>query len=286
MTSYHYDTLPLSDGIHHFDAIFYRPKDQVLQKIILYFHGGGLIFGQKEDLPTPFLEQFAAHGIGILAVDYPLAPAHSLEEIIQQTRQIAECFLDFLHEHQLKIPYYIFGRSAGGYLALHAGLHLIHNSNHLPAGMILLYSYFNLTDAAFLMPNRYYQQFPMLDAGASQRLIQKAMRTQLTAQEAFLIYLNARQKGKWMDILTKEASHLKKFSLTKEEIKTLPPLFIASATHDTDVPSRQSRQLANFHPNATLLMIEEKGHDIDRTFIETHGMRIYKAMIHWMELHN
>ena len=42
---------------------------------ILYFHGGGLLYGSREDLPMLHISRLTQAGYEILAFDYPLAPA-------------------------------------------------------------------------------------------------------------------------------------------------------------------------------------------------------------------
>ena len=52
------------------------------QKVLLYFHGGGLIYGSKNDLPSELKKRFLAKGYTVLAVDYLLAPNSTLPEIV------------------------------------------------------------------------------------------------------------------------------------------------------------------------------------------------------------
>ena len=41
---------------------------------ILYLHGGGLLYGIKDDLPEIYINKFLDSGYDILLLDYPLAP--------------------------------------------------------------------------------------------------------------------------------------------------------------------------------------------------------------------
>ena len=68
----------------HYDkhATLYFDTDQKPKAYILYFHGGGLLFGTRTDLPMLHLESLTASGYCIAAYDYPLAPAAKLEMIL------------------------------------------------------------------------------------------------------------------------------------------------------------------------------------------------------------
>ena len=48
---------------------------------IVYLHGGGLLFGTRDDLPAYHLEQLTRAGFRVLALDYPLAPNAKLPQI-------------------------------------------------------------------------------------------------------------------------------------------------------------------------------------------------------------
>ncbi|KFN12369.1 alpha/beta hydrolase [Paenibacillus macerans] len=96
---------------------FYRgSKNQTYKGTILYFHGGGLIFGHREDLPPKYISLLAENGYGLLALDYLLAPESKLPAIMQAIHRSIEWFMKE-GLHTLKIDpsnYYVMGRSAGG----------------------------------------------------------------------------------------------------------------------------------------------------------------------------
>ena len=50
---------------------------------IVYLHGGGLLFGTRDDLPAYHLEQLTRAGFRVLALDYPLAPNAKLPQILE-----------------------------------------------------------------------------------------------------------------------------------------------------------------------------------------------------------
>ena len=48
---------------------------------ILYLHGGGLLYGERDDLPRPYVDLFLEHGYSLVCADYPLAPEAPLVTI-------------------------------------------------------------------------------------------------------------------------------------------------------------------------------------------------------------
>ena len=41
---------------------------------VFYLHGGGLVYGERDDLPAPYVRAFADAGYTLVCADYPLAP--------------------------------------------------------------------------------------------------------------------------------------------------------------------------------------------------------------------
>ena len=65
-----------------YDNVTVYYDDQVtLKASILYFHGGGFLYGSREDLPELHISTITQAGYAILSYDYPLAPAATLEVI-------------------------------------------------------------------------------------------------------------------------------------------------------------------------------------------------------------
>ena len=44
---------------------------------IVYYHGGGFLYGERGDLPEPYIDMITAAGYTLVAVDYPLASGRS-----------------------------------------------------------------------------------------------------------------------------------------------------------------------------------------------------------------
>lgn len=263
-------------------ASFYRPRKKKIQATLLYFHGGGLIFGERDDLPEKYINLFAENGLALLAVDYPLAPETKMPAILQVAFEITDWFIEDFITTTACDNYFIMGRSAGGFLAMSSALHA--KKNHTaPQGVISLYGYYNLNDAIFTVPNRYYLKYPKVNDTVLASLVKQGQVVTKGAKDRFLLYLASRQKGDWMDLLLSSNNDRRELSIPRDAIQKLPALFLAAANKDPDVPSRQSRQLEKLHPNAELTLYDLEEHDFDRTHQETFGVPTYQKMIRWIQ---
>ena len=117
---------------HELHARVFRPAAPAIGRIF-YLHGGGLVFGEPDDLPLCYVNLFFNAGYELISLDYPLAPEQRLAVILDAVHAGVMGMLEIL-EHGAgsadsstetdsaseasHIPYYLFGRSAGAYLAL------------------------------------------------------------------------------------------------------------------------------------------------------------------------
>lgn len=78
------------------------PADSIEQEsYLIYLHGGGFVYGSRQDIPKPLIELFHEHNYTILSMDYLLAPNSSLSEIIAATW---ENFLELKSESNQGAP--------------------------------------------------------------------------------------------------------------------------------------------------------------------------------------
>ena len=111
-------------------ATVYSEKDTDAKACILYFHGGGLLYGSREDLPRRHIDTLTRAGYIIVSYDYPLAPAARLDTIMGD---VCSSITHYINHPEIycgrKLPFFLWGRSAGAYLCLLAGA-----KGNLPAG--------------------------------------------------------------------------------------------------------------------------------------------------------
>ena len=159
-------------------ATVYSDTNVTPKACILYFHGGGLLYGTRTDLPRLHLEMLTDAGYSIIAFDYPLAPSAKLDLILED---ICASILHYIETPSLYIeetettrrksntpntdraclPFFLWGRSAGAYLCLLAAA-----SGKLtkkPSGILSYYGYGFLCDGWFMTPSSYYRTLPAVD---------------------------------------------------------------------------------------------------------------------------
>lgn len=263
-------------------ASFYRVSVNPKNHTLIYFHGGGLIWGDRDDLPYEYIECFLNEGYHFLAVDYPLAPETLLPEIYDSAVKAVEWFSTQFNE-VLKLPsndYSLFGRSAGAYLSL-----LLGNENTLskrPNKIISFYGYHSIQQPFYLLPNKYYQSYPTIPKLLAEQLIQPATLVKGMLENRYAIYIYARQKGKWLDLVLPNNIDPKDFSLTDKELTELPPTFIAQSKTDQDVPFQIAEHLKKMIPLTEFVAIEHADHDFDSDPNKALNMETYKKVTNWL----
>ncbi|GEM03152.1 alpha/beta hydrolase [Halolactibacillus miurensis] len=262
----------------------YRASENRQKATIVYFHGGGLLYGHRDDLPNIYVDQLVTAGYDVLTCDYPLAPEVSLDIILQSTYELCVHYAThrkdiFQLEHNRLI---LFGRSAGAYLALKLAETLLEKTDMTPAAIISLYGYPGFDVDEFKKPSKHYLQFPAVEDSVVNGIISDHYVTEGSLEKRFALYLKARQEGNWLRYLQPH-SPLETYHVSDETFKQFPPTILAAATHDPDVPYRLSKQMSRKIPSAKCLTIYNDTHDFDRDTTDTTGIKIYAQIIAWLE---
>ena len=96
-----------------------HPTPSPAKAAILYLHGGALLYGTRQDLPSSYIQTITGRGFYLVCADYLLSPESPLRDIHHSVDLVFDWFLSHCREHLgPAVPYVLFGRSAGGYLAL------------------------------------------------------------------------------------------------------------------------------------------------------------------------
>jgi acetyl esterase/lipase len=101
--------------------VYQNPKHGAAP-VLVYFHGGGWVKGERPHSYTSF-RSFLAMGFSVVSVDYRLAPAAPAPAAVQDAR----CSLAWIKENAAKYNFdvdhvVVYGTSAGGHLALMSGM--------------------------------------------------------------------------------------------------------------------------------------------------------------------
>ena len=275
---------------------------------IIYVHGGGFLYGERDDLPRPYLDLMCAAGHTVLALDYPLAPECSLEACVDAVT----CAVDHLVRTRLSelgcTRYVLFGRSAGAYLALAVGARLCGGSAGCgeacgvgrggarpdatglppipaPSGILDFYGYHDLTAPFVWEPSGHYAAMPSVSADLVAHMADapgSAVVTSAPKATRYGLYLYARQTGRWGELLGLDAEAAQRLSLSPADIAVLPPVFLTASTGDNDVPFGQSKALARRAPDATMYTVYYLDHDFDRDTTRPEGRTAYERALAWL----
>ncbi|MDU2064281.1 MAG: alpha/beta hydrolase [Sporomusaceae bacterium] len=263
----------------------YRAKNDRKNITILYFHGGGLLYGVRDDLPQIYIDKFLNSGYDLLTFDYPLAPESKLDIILNSTFELLDFYLNNRDEvFDLKNNQYVlFGRSAGAYLAFMMCDRLIKANVLRPCALISLYGYARLDEAAFATPSKYYNKLAAVSDESIEKIISDTPVVYGPMNVRFSLYIKARQDGTWIKSLCGEENPAA-YSLTEEILQEFPPTILAAATLDPDVPYRMTKTLSRQIPQAQLITVYQEAHDFDRDISDPSGKTTYDAILEW--LHN
>lgn len=280
---YHSSTQSLQSDLYPKKATIYRPTDAPPRANLLYFHGGGLLYGDREDLPTSHIEAFTTAGYGIVAFDYPLAPNADIRTIFEDVEQSVSDYLSgAIKEIDASLPFFLWGRSAGAYLCLVSACKLLpENARQRMRGVISYYGYGFLCDRWFDSVNPYYATLPKVSeesvATSSTIYAHAPMQTHYNA------YVYARQSGNWRTLFYQGTieSFLSQFSL--RDIDHVPTaLFCAHSINDTDVPYEEFSAICEKF-GAVRYVSTSKDHDFDRTDSPFLRSQLYQATIRFIE---
>ncbi|AIF49831.1 alpha/beta hydrolase [Pelosinus sp. UFO1] len=262
----------------------YKAKNNRKNITILYFHGGGLLYGVRDDLPEIYINNFLNAGYDFLALDYPLAPESKLDMILKSVFEMLFFYLKNLDKvFELKNnKYVLFGRSAGAYLSFMMCDMLIKNEALMPMAIISLYGYARLDEVQFNTPNKYYNKLASVPDESIEKIISDSPVTYGPMNLRFSLYIKARQEGMWIKHLCGKEDP-KKYSLDDEKLKAFPPTILAAATLDPDVPYRMTKTLRKLIPNSHLITIYREVHDFDRDVNDESGRLTYEEIIKWLE---
>lgn len=258
-------------------ATVYQDTAILSRAYLLYFHGGGLLYGSRCDLPQKHLEQFTSSGFPVIAFDYPLAPACDLKAILTDVIDSLNTYLTNYHifstEASNPLPYILFGRSSGAYLSLLSAASLGKRDFPMPddlpvlkaapAGVVSYYGYGFLEDLWYETPSAHYRTLPAVPDQILTSLPDEP-HTEGPLDTHYSAYVYARQTGKWKSLFyhDREKYFLLYYSLRL--CSSLPcPLFCAHSTGDTDVPFAEFQKLTQKY-HAARYIASGSQHDFDR----------------------
>ncbi|MEQ2456180.1 alpha/beta hydrolase [Flavonifractor hominis] len=252
---------------------------------ILYFHGGGLLYGRRDDLPQPYIQAITGRGYHLICLDYLLAPESPLPQIHACADRALEWFLA-AREGELGLghcPFVLFGRSAGAYLALLLAHRLGLAGGEQPLALWAFYGYHDLRHPFFTSPSPHYQMLPQIDRSLIPDLWNAPPVSSAPIESRFFLYVYARQQGAWPRFLTRDVEDWGRFSISDDGLRRLPPTFLTASTADQDVPFSFSRKMSLFIPDNQFLPVYGLEHDYDRDPALAESQALYRECLDWLD---
>lgn len=245
-------------------ATLYYDDFQPPKAAILYLHGGGLIYGSRKDLPEYHINALCSAGFAIVAMDYVLAPAAKIDEIVNDVSSSITWFLENCERlFSRPLPYFLWGRSAGAYLCL---LMLKERFSSPPSGIVSYYGYGLLCDAWFNSPNEFYNRYPLVSKDCLGALATSPCGVK-SIDACFPAYVHLRQTGGWSTLFASEDGSRLEDSFSLRDFvppADICPMFFAHSTNDTDVPFSEFTALAKKFPGSSRNVVSAHVHDFDR----------------------
>ena len=228
-------------------ADLYRAADSATPKpVIIWIHGGALIFGSRNDLPEEQKKFYLKAGYSVVSIDYRLAPSTKLPEIVKDVADAIQWVhkqgADSLGIDPEKI--FVVGHSGGAYLALTSG----YSSNIRPRAIVSFYGYGDIRGKWYSSPSAFYLSQPAVSKTRAEKLMSDSVITSATFKDRFDLYLYSRQKGIWPELvsghnLKKEYEWFKMYCPIENIDAGYPPVLLIHGDKDTDVPFSQSVDL-------------------------------------------
>lgn len=241
-------------------------------KAIIYLHGGGLIFGQRNDLPKEYIELFNNAGFNFVTIDYPLAPEAKLDQILDSLTKSLNELSHYINTTQM----IAMGRSAGSYL-----WYLLIKNGAAPRAFLDFYGYAKVNNSIFKMPAPYYTKFPLVPPFQAQSLIQKSPLVFGDLDQRYPIYLSSRQLGTWLSAFLPQVNKADQYSVSDSELTKFPPTLLIHCINDPDIPYKLAVETSNIIPKAKLITIDLNEHDFDR-IVSCYTLEIYQQAINWL----
>ncbi len=232
------------------EADVYRVDDGVSRPVILWIHGGALIFGSRSGVPPQIKALAEDRGYVVVSIDYRLAPEVKLPEIVADLEDAIAWVrqdgpgLFGADPERLAVA----GASAGGYMALLAGFRVTPR----PTVIASFWGY-GAADAPFdAEPSEHYRTTAQLVSREyALSLVGKGVLTatgpRMDGRWPYYLYL--RQQGLWPEEVggfgpDTQQAELDAYAPVRNMSAAFPPTVLVHGTDDTDVPYEESAGLA------------------------------------------
>ncbi len=238
--------------VGHLDirADVYRASAEGKRPVVVWIHGGALINGHREGIPSRVRDAVLQAGYILISIDYRLAPETQLPAIVEDVENalkwVREKGSELFGADPTKLA--IMGSSAGGYLTLTAGFRV----DPPPIALVSLWGYGDLVGSWYSEPSRHARHHKVIvsrEAANEQVNAEPVSDARDRKGNGSLFYLYCRQTGSWPKAVSgwdpkTEAEKFAPFMPVKNVTRAYPPTLLLHGEDDTDVPYEQSLLMA------------------------------------------
>ena len=135
----------------HIKADVYRQDNTKLRPIVVWLHGGALVMGSRQHVPSNIRNLCQTEAFVLISLDYRLAPEVKVPDII---KDITDAFR-WIHKNGRNLFYadtsriVVAGGSAGGYLTMMTGLCI----DPHPTALVAYYGYGDIDGHWYTQPS-------------------------------------------------------------------------------------------------------------------------------------
>ncbi|MBB4825275.1 acetyl esterase/lipase [Sporosarcina luteola] len=270
------------------EGVLHR-SSQTHAPLLVFIHGGGLVWGTKDDLHKEQIKRYTEAGFHVFSVDYRLAPETKLpairediESLMKWVKTEASSKFDFDSEHVAVV-----GNSAGGYLSLLSGTFEIK-----PDAIVSFYGYGQVTGDWYKNPSPHFSAMPTVPEALANQLVQPAPIAAAPIQQRYAIYLYCRQSGTWLDWvagedLAKDDAALKNYAPVELVDAAYPATLLIHGDADEDVPYEESVAMKEKLDAAgvfnELLTIQQGKHNFDANMDDPDAIHAVEQTIRFLK---
>lgn len=257
--------------------------------LIVYIHGGGLIWGEKSDINQEQIKRYHQAGFNVCSIDYRLAPETKLPDIASDIED-ALIWLqtegkDTYHFNPQNIA--LIGSSAGGYLALLAGAFDVK-----PKAIVSFYGYGDILADWYTKPSPHFTKMTMVPEALPKQLIQQKPLASAPIERRYAIYLHYRQQGKWLDHVMGQdpvifANKIRQYCPVHLVDANYPATLLLHGDQDKDVPHdesvKMSDTLTTFGVENQLITIPNGEHLFDQNMKHPDATQAIEQVINFLQ---